>query len=43
MQLTCSTSVCPDLLLPQALDFVKLIIPKSAYQLPFSQVSKMGT
>ena len=23
MQLTCSTSVCPDLLLPQALDFVK--------------------
>ncbi len=23
MQLTCSTSVCPDLILPQALDFVK--------------------
>ena len=23
MQLTCSTSICPDLLLPQALDFVK--------------------
>ena len=23
MRLTCSTSICPDLLLPQALDFVK--------------------